>query len=308
MSESDSSGNVNGRAIAAMLAAMLFGIAGDTFAKLVSTDLPLGQIIVVRGLLSLLILLLFSRFSGYSFSVRLMADRFVMMRVVLNVASMVLYLSALFRMPIANATAILQVLPLTVTAAGAVLLAAPVGWRRWTAIAVGFCGVIIIVRPGPEGFNLWALAALAGVLCGALRDLVTRRIPIAVSSVGIYAASLIGGIVVGLAMGLMEDWAALDGPKTAALAGAAILSAAANVLLVFATRAGEISVVAPFRYSIIVWAVLIGIFVWDEIPDALTLFGAAIIVATGVYSFLRERKIARGGAQAAAAVRPAPAR
>ncbi len=308
MSESNSGANVNGRAIAAMLVAMLFGIGSDTFAKLVSSDLPLGQIIVVRGLLSLFILLLFSRFSRFSFSFRPMADRFVLMRVVLNVASMVLYLSALFRMPIANATAILQVLPLAVTAAGAILLSAPVGWRRWTAIMIGFSGVLIIVRPGPEGFNLWAFAALAGVLCGALRDLVTRRIPVAVSSIGIYAASLLGGIVVGLVMGFAEDWVALDLTKAGVLIGAAVFSAAANVLLVFATRAGDISVVAPFRYSILVWAVIIGIFVWGEIPDALTLFGAAIIVATGIYSFLRERKVAREGSPAAAAAQAAPVR
>ena len=140
----------NGRAIAAMLVSMAAFILNDTFVKLASDALPIGQIILVRGLICILLIAVFGYFTGVFKSVPLLFRPAVLVRAVAETASTILYLTALFQLPIANATAILQALPLVVTAGAAVFLRSAVGWRRWCAISVGLGGVLIIVRPGLE--------------------------------------------------------------------------------------------------------------------------------------------------------------
>lgn len=274
--------------------AMLVGIFNDTFVKLVASRLPLGEIMFIRGVLALALVLAYCAATGALRHLTGLGHRLAIVRVAAEIVAALLYLPALFRLPLANATAILQSLPLIVTAGAAIFLGAPVGWRRWLAIALGFSGVLIIARPGVEGFNIWGLVALSGVCCIALRDLVTRHLPPGVSSLGITIVTLAGISCVGLGLGATEVWAMPTGRELALLAGAAVFFNAAFVLMIFAMRTGEIAVVAPFRYSIIVWAIGLGFLVWGEVPDALTLLGAAVIVATGIYSFFRERKLGQG--------------
>ncbi|MBA5776623.1 DMT family transporter [Stappia sp. F7233] len=272
---------------------MLVGIVNDTCVKLVASRLPLGEIMFLRGILALALVFAYCMATGAFRHFSGLRHRLVIVRVAAEVGAALLYLPALFRLPLANATAILQSLPLMVTAGAALFLGAPVGWRRWLAIALGFTGVLIIARPGLEGFNIWALVALAGVACAALRDLVTRSLPAGISSFGITVLTLVGICAAGLGLTSVEDWVMPTRRELVLLLAAAVFFNGAFLLMIFAMRTGEIAVVAPFRYSIIVWAIGLGFVVWGEVPDAFTLLGAAVIVATGIYSFLRERKLAR---------------
>lgn len=294
----------NGRAILFMMLAMAGFIVNDSFVKLVSERLPLGEIMFVRGMMALVLVLALAVFNGEVRRFSLLVNRIVGLRVFAEVTATVLYLTALFNMEIANATAILQALPLLVTAGAAVFLGAPVGWRRWTAIAVGFCGVLLIVRPGMEGFNAWALIALASVLFMALRDLATNVLPKSIPTLGVTFATLVGVTVTGIALSLGETWVMPTLPDLTFLAAAALFILIGFVAIINAMRIGDISLVAPFRYSIIVWAIIIGFVVWGDVPDLPTLAGIAIVVATGLYSLMRERKKLNAAGPAATADLP----
>jgi drug/metabolite transporter (DMT)-like permease len=289
----------NGRAVAIMMLAMMGFIFNDSFVKLVSENLPLGQIMFLRGVFALAFLLVICVANGSVRRFPLLLNKWVGVRVFAEVVATMFYLTALFHLPIANATAILQALPLLVTAGAAVFLGAPVGWRRWTAIIVGFCGVLLIVRPGMAGFDAWALVALAGVMFMVLRDLSTNVLPPHVPTLGVSFATLLGVSAMGLALSTTETWPMPTTKELLFLATAAGFILVGFTCLITAMRMGDISMVAPFRYSIILWAILIGYVVWGDVPDLPTLAGIAILVATGLYSLMRERKRLRKAGPAA---------
>ena len=213
---------------------------------------------------------------------------------------------ALFHIPIANSNTILQVVPLMVTASAAIFLRDEVGWRRWTAIAVGFAGVLIVIRPGLAGFNEFSLLALAAAAFIALRDMTTRIMPAGVPTLMIAlitaAVVTVSGPVYGLIAG--EHWSIPSGRAVALLFGASLFLIGGYLTAVDFMRHGDIAVVAPFRYTVIVWAVIVGFLVWREVPDTLMVVGTVIIIATGVYTFHRERQIAMRGAAALAKEQP----
>ncbi|MFN4011281.1 MAG: DMT family transporter [Pannonibacter sp.] len=283
----------NGKAILAMLVAMAAFIGNDALVKIVYETVQLGQIIVVRGIIAIVMILVLSYVTGVHREFRHLGNRMVFLRSFGEVGATLCYLIALMHMPIANITAILQVLPLMVTGAAAIFLGAPVGWRRWTAIGVGFAGVLIIVRPGVEGFDQWSILALIGILFMVLRDLTTRMMPVEVPTFGVTLVTCAGVLLLGFGVVGVEGWEPMTLVDLAYLTAAATCLLAGYVLLIVAMRIGDISLVSPFRYSIIVWAILIGYFVWGDVPDALTLLGTAIVVATGIYTVLRERRVAQ---------------
>ncbi|WP_420410748.1 DMT family transporter [Roseibium sp.] len=281
----------NSQAIAAMLVAMAGFILNDTLVKMASDAVPLGQIILVRGLICIAVLSIAGYVTGMFQNARVLMHPAVLVRAFAETAATLLYLTALFQLPIANATAILQVLPLVVTAAAAVFLKSPVGWRRWSAIMIGFTGVLIIIRPGLEGFNVFSLIALAGVGCMALRDLATRQLPADVPTLGVALISFVAVTLLGAALTFASGWVPLSFTEIGYLSGAAGFVLAGYVFIILAMRLGEIAVVAPFRYSIVVWAIALGYLVWGDIPDVLTLVGIAIVIFSGTYSFIRERRL-----------------
>lgn len=284
-----------GRAIAAMLAAMAGFILNDTLVKMASDDLSLGQIIFVRGMICIVVLCVAGYAMGLFRELKGFVHPAVLVRAGAETAATLLYLTALFRMPIANATAILQVLPLVVTAGAALFLKSPVGWRRWSAIAVGFLGVLLIVRPGLDGFNVYSLVALAGVGCMALRDLATRQLPPDIPTLGIALVSFIAVTLLGAGLTVSNGWVPISASGYAFLSGASVFVLAGYVFIILAMRLGDIAVVAPFRYSIVVWAIVIGYLVWKDVPDGVTLVGISIVIFSGIYSFFRERSINAAG-------------
>ncbi|MEO0665867.1 MAG: DMT family transporter, partial [Pseudomonadota bacterium] len=187
-------------------------------------------------------------------------------------------------------TAILQTLPLTVTLAGALFLGEAVGWRRWGAILVGFAGVLLVVQPGGAGFTIYSLYAVAAVILITVRDMAARRMSRDVPSllaalVGAAAVTLVGAVG-----SLTEEWQPLTQPAAIGLAGAVATIIFAYIFSVAAMRSGEIGFVAPYRYTSLLAALILGVVLFGEFPNALTLAGAALITASGIYTLLRENR------------------
>ncbi|MCL6285493.1 DMT family transporter [Ruegeria sp. 2012CJ41-6] len=262
----------------------------DAIIKYLGTELPLFQIVVLRGVLTCFFIYLLARRLGM-FHLRFPAqDRvLVLIRCLSEVAVTYFFLNALLHMPLANVTAVLQALPLTVTLGAALFFREQVGWRRMLAIAVGFCGMLLIVRPGAEGFTQHSYFALLAVVMITIRDLVTRQMSAQVPSMMVtFATALTVTIAAGFAS-LTEPWV----PVTLPLAGL-ILTASGFILLgylcsVLVMRAGDVGFIAPFRYSGLIWALALGWMVFGDWPDPVTMLGGALVVATGLFTLFRER-------------------
>lgn len=281
----------NSRGILLVLGASVCFILTDTCVKLASADLSIGQIIVVRSLISLPVVALIAMQVGAFGNVAWLKERVLWLRSAGELGATLCYLTALARIDIANATAVLQLIPLAVTGAAAIFLGEKVGIRRWTAIVIGLGAVILIIRPGLEGFSVWSLAAVATVGFVALRDLCSRRLPPATHPLAVACLSLLLMIPLGLLMLPFSFWAELTTRGLLLCAASGLLLAAAYVMITQAMRHGEIAVVSPFRYVILLFAIVVQIVVFAVWPDALTLLGGAILVATGLYTLYRERQV-----------------
>ncbi|WP_456827584.1 DMT family transporter [Bradyrhizobium sp. USDA 4518] len=274
-----------------MAAAMASFTVNDTITKAVSAELNIGEILLVRGLVAMVLVaaLAWYRDALRSFSVLLIWP--VGLRVLGEIGGTLTYLSAIAQIPLANASAIFQALPLVITLGAALVFGEPVGWRRWLAIAAGFIGVLVIVRPGAGGFSQAALLALASVGFCAVRDLATRRIPKELPTVFITLLTTMtvttAGAVVLVPLG---GWRPPSGTALGLLVLAAVLILIGYQCIIVSLRTGDISAVAPFRYTALPWAMLTGYLAFGHKPDGPMLAGAAIIVASGLYAFYRERK------------------
>jgi drug/metabolite transporter (DMT)-like permease len=287
----------NFRGAGLMMASMAAFTANDAFMKAVLAHMPFFQAVFLRGVFTVLLLLPLAHALG---AVRLRFPdgdgRRVALRTLAEIGAAYFFITAISKMPLANATAILQALPLTVALGAMLFLGEPLGWRRLTAILIGFAGVLLIVQPGAAGFNIYALWALAAVACVTVRDLVTRRLSAAVPSLGV-ALWAAGGVAVFAGLGsLTEVWVPVDVVTFAWLAAAAGLINAAYLFSVMVMRVGEIGFVAPFRYAGLLFALAIGVGIFGEMPDAAMILGSLIVVGTGLYTFHRERRVARRSA------------
>src|SRR5262249_25596254 len=273
-----------------MAAAMAAFTLNDTITKSVSAELNIGEIIVVRGLFAMVLIAAFAAWRGALRPVRTLFIKPVGMRVIGELGGTLTFLSAIAHMPLANAAAIFQALPLVITLGAALVFGEPVGWRRWLAIAVGFVGVIVIVRPGTAGFNEFSLLALSSVAFCTVRDLATRKIPAEIPSLFIALLTTFtvsaGGAAVMYPLG---GWTPPSGRAVGMLAVAAVLLLIGYQCIISALRTGDISAVAPFRYTALIWAMLLGYLAFGDRPDTFMLLGAGIIVLSGLYTFSRER-------------------
>lgn len=282
--------NDNLRSIALMVFAMGVFVLNDTLTKTVSAELPTGQIIAIRGAIaSLLLVPLVLRHPGGFGQIWSSYSTPLMIRNVSEIIAVMLFLSALFRLPIANVTAILQLLPLAMTAAAAVVLKETVGWRRWSAALVGLAGVALIIRPGTDAFSWWYVAALVSVVFITARDFATRFIAKTTPTLIVTFLTAFCVMCAGLILGLTETWLVPSLGAIARLTAAACLILAGYVCLIEAWRGGEVSATAPFRYTVVVWAMVFGYLFLGEIPSWWTVAGSAIVVSAGLYTFHRER-------------------
>jgi drug/metabolite transporter (DMT)-like permease len=265
--------------------------ASDALSKSVVAYMNAGQLMCLRGLITSILVYLIARKMGALRSLRVVLKPMVIVRVVCEMLAAVTYITALGMMPIANASAILQSLPLVVTFGAALFFREPVGWRRWSAIAVGLVGVIVIIRPGPEGFTAAALLCVASVLVTAGRDLATRSVDPEIPSLMITVVTAVSVSIVGaLLIPLLGGWKTVSATSLSHIALAAVLVLVGYQSVILAMRTGEISFVAPLRYTSLIFSALLGFFFFAEIPDRWTLIGAAVIIASGLYTFYREAK------------------
>lgn len=283
-----------------MILAMALFAVEDMLIKLLSVDLPTSQILVILGGGGALVFAVMTYLRRQVLWSRALLNRFVLLRTLAEVFGTVGFITALSLTDITLASAILQAVPLVVTLGAAFFLGEQVGWRRWSAIAVGFFGVLLVIRPGLDAFEPASLFAVMAVIGLSARDLLTRAAPRSTTAEQMSIMAFMGVAAAGIALGL-----ALDQPLTAinpvnmVLSGlTVILGVVAYLTIVVATRTGDVAAVAPFRYSRIAFALIIGVLVFGERPDAATLIGAAIIVASGIYTLLRERKAKRAASLA----------
>ncbi|MCQ4629441.1 DMT family transporter [Shinella sp. CPCC 100929] len=274
-----------------MVVAMAGFTCNDALVKSVTDAMNVGQIMFVRGLMTTVLVVAIAWWMGALGSWRVVLQPALLLRLVAEILASLAYISALGAMPLANTASILQALPLAVTLGAALFLGEKVGWRRWLAIIAGFAGVLIVIRPGPEGFSMAAVYVIASVVGAAARDLATRRIDPNVSTLFISVITATSITVVGGALIVpMGGWQPMSGDVLSRLAIASVLLLVGYQAIILAMRTGEISFIAPFRYTSLIWAIAIGFLFFGEIPDIWMTVGVLIIVASGLYTFYRENR------------------
>lgn len=273
-----------------MVAAMALFAVEDLLLKWVSVGLPLGQIVVISGALGAPVFAAMAWRSGQGIFVKDALHPAVIARNIGEMIGTASFIAALAAVPLGTVAAVLQAMPLVVTMGAALVYREKVGWRRWSAILVGFAGVIMVIQPGAQGFRPEAVLVLITVAGMGLRDLSARAIPARVTTAQVSAWGLMAVATLGLGMtALSGEVQAMTGLEVLLLAGAVVFGTGGYWAVVAATRTGEVSVVAPFRYSRLVFSMGLGVIFLGERPNGLTLIGAAIIVGSGLYAFARER-------------------
>ena len=280
-----------------MLAAMASFSCGDSLMKLSAVAIPTGELIWLRAMLMGLAALTYAQFSGALRDLWKLFARSMVLRAIGDVGGAIAFQSALARMAFADLVAINQINPLMVTAASAVFLGERVGWRRWTAAGVGLLGVLLIIRPGTSAFSWWSILAIVSVLFATLRDVSTKTIDRAVPAVLIMVFSSSAVALGGLTLAFFEDWIWPEDWVLLQVVGASAFSLTGHICIITAIRKGELSAVAPFRYSILIWALLLGLVIWGHLPDLPTLLGMAIVAGAGIYTFRREMIVRRTNAR-----------
>ena len=273
-----------------MAVSMAVFTMNDTITKAVSSEMNFGQMMLVRGVVAIALIAALAWHQGALRPLRTLMMKPVALRVIGEVGGTISFLAAIVHLPLANTAAIFQALPLAVTLGAALIFSEPVGWRRWSAIATGFIGVLIIVRPGLAGFSQFSLFALVSVVFCAVRDLATRQIPAQIPSLFITLLTTVTVTLAGAAILFpLGGWTPPSSRGLGLLTLAAVLLLVGYQCVIMALRTGDISAVAPFRYSALLWAMLLGYVVFGDVPDTMMVLGASIIVASGLYAFYRER-------------------
>jgi S-adenosylmethionine uptake transporter len=276
-----------------MVLAMASFVTNDTFVKSLSGTVPVGEIVAIRGAFASILIAGICLWQGVLGSVQLIFSKHVLFRAMLDLVGTLLFITALMHMPIANLTSIMQAVPLVVALFAAIFLGEKVGLRRSVAIMAGIIGVLLIVKPSPSTFSIYEAFALTIVFSLAVRDIVTRRIPGHVPSQIVALANAVFVTLGGFGLALYEGFSPVSTGQVATLAAAALFLGLGYVFMVMTLRTGELSATAPFRYSIVVFAILSGVVVFGEIPDRWAVLGIVLIVASGLYAAHREAKLSR---------------
>jgi drug/metabolite transporter (DMT)-like permease len=269
-----------------MSLSMFCFILNDTVTKLLSTKVGIGEFVFLRGLFATAMILGLVALTGHFRRLHLALDRVVVVRALFDLLATGLFIAALFHMPLPNVTAVMQAVPITATLMTMIAFKERVEAWQLGAIVVGLIGVLLIIKPGTSGFNPAVALAAAAMVAVAIRDLVTRRIgpqiPSAVVTLTTAFLVMLGGAL----------WSAVEGlapmaPQTAAtLALAAAFLIAGQLLMVQAVRVAGIAATTPFRYTNVVWALVLGWAIFGFIPDSLAFIGIVLIAGSGLYTIL----------------------
>ncbi len=290
----------NRRGVLAMSAGMASFVTNDSLVKYVSQTLPGSQLIFIRGLFAIVLVLAIAHAMRATGHLGALRERRVLVRAGFDAFATMTYLTSLFHLPLANATAINMATPLFITLFAVIGFSEKVGPRRWAALATGFAGVLLVVQPTAAGFNAYALLCLGGTLLHASRDLTTRTIAARIPSIIITLSTAIAVTLLAGVFGLVaRDWQPVNAQQLGLLAAASVFLSGGYYLLTVAMRSGEMSLVAPFRYTGLLFALVLGFLVWGDVPNALAWAGIALLVGAGIVVLHGERRLPRPVAQTA---------
>ena len=268
----------------------------DSFFKAATQLTSVSSALISFGLMGLVIFASLSLRAGEAVWHPACLKRTMLIRSAFELMGRLFFGLPLAHAPLSSTSAILQAAPIVVTLGAIFIFGEAVGWRRWIAMALGFLGVLVVIRPGFDSFQITSLYALLATIGFAGRDLATRASPPAMSTAQLGSLGFAVLTVAGLLLSALESTVPSlpTGQSLLLTAGAAIVGVLAYASLTRAMRAGDVGFVAPYRYTRLVFALLIAFTVFGERPDPLTLFGATIIVLAGLYSFSRARSAGSG--------------
>jgi drug/metabolite transporter (DMT)-like permease len=277
--------------IALMLAGVGMFSFGDALGKVLVASYPVNELLLLRAAVPLAILLTLIWRQRAALP-RLERPGLQLLRMVLSTAEVAAFFVAVVYLPLADVITYYLACPIFVTALSAIILREQVGWRRWSAVVVGFCGVLIALQPSAQTVSWPALIALAGSFCFAVLMIVTRSLR-ATPDIVLAATQFAGTFSVGLVLAPFA-WRTPGLPDLGLFVLAGCISIVALLCTNRSLKLAPASVVVPYQYSMIVWAVMFGYVVFGDVPQVSTIVGAAIIIAAGLYIFIREQQLGRG--------------
>ena len=265
-------------------------VINDSLVKLATQSMPTGQLIVTRGIFAIAIILAIIVATGETQRIKGAAQPIVLLRAGIEFLITLFYVIAISQLPISDLTSIMQATPIIMTIFVAVLRIEIVNWQRWLAVLIGFCGVLLVTKPGGANFTWFTLSALISATFVAFRDLVTRKITGNIAPQIVILTTTVFAMIGGIFIGAGETWVALNPREYVILASAAIIVSMGNMLMVVAYRNAEVTVLSTLRYLVVVWAVITGYFVFGEWPDLIAALGTCLVVGSGLYTGLQERR------------------
>jgi drug/metabolite transporter (DMT)-like permease len=278
----------NQRGVLAICGCMASYTVNDVLVKQVLRSYPIGEVIFVRGIMSAILIGAVVLALKHGKQLRAATNRLLATRSVCEGLSSACFIAALAHMPLANLAAVLQIAPLLITVLSVLFYREMVGWRRWTAIGAGFAGALLIVKPVPSLFDVWAIVGAGSALFAALREMQTRNIDRSIPTIVVAFWGAVAITVFGSAFAVREEWRMVALGDLAQLFVAAIFVGIAIYLMALGFRGVDLSVVAPFRYSYLLTSAVGGYIVFSELPDSWSALGAALIVGSGLYMLHRE--------------------
>lgn len=283
----------NKRGVLYLLTSMAVFVINDAIIKNAGATLPPGELMLIRSLFAVPMVFGLIAMQGDLKLLPKLLDRVVLFRALFEMLVAVMFISALPHLPLADITAIMQATPIFMALLVASLGIERIDGRGWLAIIVGFAGVLLVSRPTGGGDWTFSIIALTSAVFVAMRDLLTRKLPSAIPSMIVTQGTTLSVVVGGLCLAPFETWIVPPLQTVAYLFVAALFVTAGNVYVIKAYRTGDVTVLSPFRYSIIFFAVLMGFIAFGEIPDLFTIAGATLIVAAGLYTIVHERRRVR---------------
>ena len=282
----------NFRGAVIMMICMSAFVFNDAFVRLAGDSLPLAQILFIRGIITTIVLLTFAIYGGVFSSTVSKKDKWrIFFRSLAEALTSYFFLTAVMNMPFANVTSILQILPMTVTLAAAFVFKEKVGVIRITLILMGFLGVVLIIDPSADGFNLYAIYALIAVFLITIRDLITRKISSSVPTLLPTLSASIGVLLFSVFLSINTPFQPLNIQNSLFILLAAFFIIFGYYTAVLVMRSGEISFISPFRYSAILFALILGLIFFDEKPDKTAFLGILIVMAAGIVLMMRNSAV-----------------
>ena len=280
------------RGILCMLGGALSLTINDAMAKYLTQSYPVGQVMALRGLSIIMLLIAFLFFMNNLKALKIFSWKGHLLRAGAMTGSTFLFITGLSLLPITDAIAIAFVAPILTTILGVIILRESVSWKRWVAIFVGFFGVIIILQPTSDAFKIAAIAPLVAAAFGAVRDVITRAISGSENSLSILFTSMLMITIAGF-LTYPLGWSVVKPSHIWIFITSSLLVGLAQYLMIEAFRLGEVALISPFKYSSLLWATLIGLVIWDDLPSKHVVLGAFILILSGIY--LLRNEVTNGG-------------